>query len=339
MTWKIKYESGMRKNGPVCLLISAFLLGGALAAPAAAAQSYPVRPIRMIVPYPPGGSTDPTGRAFAAWLTEALGQQVVVDNRPGAGATIGHGLAAKATPDGYTILLGTSGGLATGPAINPKVPYDPVKDFTAIGLGVYTPFLLVVYPGLPATNLQDFIALSKKQPGGIIFASVGFGTPNHLGGELLKVMAGFKFVHVPYKGGGPATVDLIAGRAQALFGGIPYTGPHVKAGRLRAIAIGHPQRVSGWPDVPAIAETLPGFTNTTWFGLLGPAGMPKAVVNRINAEMKKAVANPNFTRQLVALGLEPASSTPAEFQKMIATELARWRKVIKDANITADSAQ
>ncbi|HSC95622.1 MAG TPA: tripartite tricarboxylate transporter substrate binding protein [Burkholderiales bacterium] len=316
-----------------------FLAAIWFAAPVMAQSKYPVRPIRMIVPYPPGGSTDPTGRAFAAWLTEALGQQVVVDNRPGAGATIGHGLAAKATPDGYTILLGTSGGLATGPAINPKVPYDPVKDFTAIGLGVYTPFLLVVYPALPAANLQDFIALSKKQPGGIIFASVGFGTPNHLGGELLKVMAGFKFVHVPYKGGGPATVDLIAGRAQALFGGIPYTGPHVKAGRLRAIAIGHPKRVSGWPDVPAIAETLPGFTNTTWFGLLGPAGMPKAVVNRINAEMKKAVENPDFTRQLVALGLEPASSTPAEFQNMIATELERWRKVIKEAGITAESAQ
>jgi tripartite-type tricarboxylate transporter receptor subunit TctC len=304
-----------------------------------AQSKYPVRPIRMIVPYPPGGSTDPTGRAFAAWLTDALGQQVVVDNRPGAGATIGHGLAAKATPDGYTILLGTSGGLATGPAISSKVPYDPVKDFSPIGLGVYTPFLLVVYPGLPAANLQDFIALSKKQPGGINFASVGFGTPNHLGAELLKVMTGFRFVHVPYKGGGPATVDLIAGRTQALFGGIPYTGPHVKAGRLRAIAIGHPKRVSGWPDVPAIAETLPGFTNTTWFGLLGPAGMPKAVVNRINAEMKKAVANPDFTRQLVALGLEPASSTPVEFQNMIRTELERWRKVIKEAGITAESAQ
>ena len=325
---------------PWLRLLVFFLSAIWFAAPVLAQQGkYPVRPIRMIVPYPPGGSTDPTGRAFAAWLTEALGQQVVVDNRPGAGATIGHGLAAKATPDGYTILLGTSGGLATGPAINPKVPYDPVKDFTPIGLGVYTPFLLVVYPGLPAANLQDFIALSKKQPGGIIFASVGFGTPNHLGGELLKVMAGFKFVHVPYKGGGPATVDLIAGRAQALFGGIPYTGPHVKAGRLRAIAIGHPKRVSGWPDVPAIAETLPGFTNTTWFGLLGPAGVPKAVVNRINAEMKKAVSNPDFTRQLVALGLEPASSTPAEFQNMIATELERWRKVIKEAGITAQSAQ
>jgi tripartite-type tricarboxylate transporter receptor subunit TctC len=302
-------------------------------------QAYPTRPIRLIVPYPPGGSTDPTGRAFAAWLTEALGQQVVVDNRPGAGSTIGHGLAAKATPDGYTLLLGTSGGLAVSPALGSKLPYDPVRDFAPIGLGVYTPFLLVVYPGLQAANLKEFIALSKAQSGGIVFASVGVGTPNHLGAELLKVMTGFRFVHVPYKGGGPAVVDVIAGRAQALFGGIPYTGPQVKAGRVRAIAIGHPKRMSTWPDVPAIAETLPGFSNTTWFGLLGPAGTPKAVVDRINAEMRRAVANPEFVKHLVAIGLEPASSTPAEFHDMIRTELKRWTQVIKEAGITAEAAQ
>jgi tripartite-type tricarboxylate transporter receptor subunit TctC len=317
-----------------CLLAALWL-----AAPVLAQDKYPSRPIRMIVPYPPGGSTDPTGRAFAAWLTEALGQQVVVDNRPGAGSTIGHGLGAKATPDGYTLLLGTSGGLAVSPALGSKLPYDPVRDFAPIGLGVYTPFLLVVHPGLPAANLKEFIALSKAQPEGVIFASVGVGTPNHLGGELLKVMTGFRFVHVPYKGGGPAVVDVIAGRAQALFGGIPYTGPQVKAGRVRAIAIGHPTRMSAWPDVPAIAETLPGFSNTTWFGLLGPAGTPKAVVDRINAEMKRAVSNPEFIKQLVALGLEPASSTPAEFHDMIVSELQRWSKVIKEAGITAEAAQ
>jgi len=322
------------------LRLFAFLMAALwIAAPVLAQDKYPSRPIRMIVPYPPGGSTDPTGRAFAAWLTEALGQQVVVDNRPGAGSTIGHGLGAKATPDGYTLLLGTSGGLAVSPALGSKLPYDPVRDFAPIGLGVYTPFLLVVYPGLPAANLKEFIALSKAQPGRINFASVGVGTPNHLGAELLKVMTGFQFVHVPYKGGGPAVVDVIAGRAQALFGGIPYTGPQVKAGRVRAIAIGHPTRMSMWPDVPAIAETLPGFSNTTWFGLLGPAGTPKAVVDRINAEMKRAVANPEFVKQLVAIGLEPASSTPAEFHDMIRAELKRWSKVIREAGITAEAAQ
>ena len=310
-----------------------------VATPAPAQDKYPSRPIRMIVPYPPGGSTDPTGRAFAAWLTEAWGQQVVVDNRPGAGSTIGHGIAAKATPDGYTILLGTSGGLAVSPALGTKVPYDAVKDFAPIGLGVYAPFLLVVHPGLPATNLKELIALSKSRPKSISFASVGFGTPNHLGGELLKVIAGFRFVHVPYKGGGPAVVDVIAGRADALFGGIPYTGPHVRAGRLRAVAIGHPKRMDSWPDVPAIAETFPGFSNTTWFGLLGPAGTPKTVVNRINAEMRKAVADPGFIKLVSAIGLVPASSSPAEFRDMIRTELARWKKVIKEAGISAETAQ
>jgi tripartite-type tricarboxylate transporter receptor subunit TctC len=305
----------------------------------AAAQSYPSRPIRMIVPYPPGGSTDPAGRAFAAWLSEALGQQVVVDNRPGAGSTIGHGLGARATPDGYTLLLGTSGGLATSPALGIKVPYDPVRDFAPIGLGVYAPFLLAVYPGLPAANLKEFIAHSKTQQTRINFASPGVGTPNHLGAELLKVMTGFQFVHVPYKGGGPAVVDLIAGRAQALFGGIPYTGPHVTAGRLRAIAIGHPLRLDSWPDVPAVAETLPGFTNTTWYGLLAPAGTPQTVINRINAEMKRAVANPQFVKHLAAIGLEPASSSPAEFHDMIRAELERWTRVIKQAGITAEGVQ
>jgi tripartite-type tricarboxylate transporter receptor subunit TctC len=320
------------------LLPFAFFLGCALA-DGAGAQPYPSRPIRMIVPYPPGGSTDPAGRAFAAWLSESLRQQVVVDNRPGAGSTIGHGLGARATPDGYTLLLGTSGGLATSPALGTKLSYDPVRDFAPIGLGVYTPFLLVVHPGLPAANLKEFIALSKAQPRLINFASPGVGTPNHLGAELLKMMAGFQFMHVPYKGGGPAVVDLIAGRAQALFGGISYTGPHVKSGRLRAIAIGHPVRVASWPDLPAVAETLPGFTNTTWFGLLAPAGTPQAVINRINAEMRKAVANAEFVKQLDALGLEPASSTPAEFHDMIRTELERWTRVIKQAGITVDSVQ
>ncbi len=330
---------------PSAIRHSPFAIGMALAAAltifsaASAAQGYPVRPIRMIVPYPPGGSTDPTGRAFAAWLSDALGQQVVVDNRPGAGATIGHGLGAKATPDGYTLLLGTSGGLAVAPALNAKLPYDPLRDFAPIGLGVYTPFLLVVHPGLPAADLKGFIALGQSQPARINFASPGTGTPNHLGAELLKVMTGFRFVHIPYKGGGPAIVDVIAGRAQALFGGIPYTGPHVKNGRVRAIAIGHPRRVSSWPDVPAVAETLPGFNNTTWFGLLAPAGTPKTVINRVSAEMNRALANADFVRQLAAMGLEPAGGTPAEFQAMIRSELARWTKVVKEAGISVETAQ
>ena len=320
----------------------AVLLGGWLVAfglAAYAQEKYPSRPIRMIVPYPPGGSTDPAGRAYAAWLSEALGQQVVVDNRPGAGATIGHGLGAKAAPDGYTLLFGTSGGLATSPALGTKLPYDPVRSFAPIGLGVYTPFILAIFPGLPAANLKEFIAYGKAPGNTVNFASPGVGTPNHLGAELLKSMTGFQFVHVPYKGGAPAVVDLVAGRAQAIFGGIAYTGPQVKAGRLRAIAIGHPVRLASWPDLPAVAEMLPGFTNTTWFGVLAPAGTPRPIIDRINAEMRKAVASPDFVRQLDAIGLEPASSSPEEFHAMIRSEIKRWSKVIKEAGITAESAQ
>jgi len=319
--------------------LAAVMAALSLSAPALAQDKYPSRPIRMIVPYPPGGSTDPAGRAFAAWLSEAFGQQVVVDNRPGAGATIGHGLGAKAPPDGYTILLGTSGGLATGPALSSKLPYDPVKDFAPIGIAVYAPFLLVIHPGIPAKNVKEFIAYGKTPGSSVNFASPGVGTPNHLGAELLKSMTGFQFVHVPYKGGGPAILDVMAGRAQALFGGIPYTGPHAKTGKVRAIGMGHPTRMPSWPDVPAVAETLPGFTNTTWYGLLAPAGTPKTVVDRINAEMRKAVKNPEFIKHLETIGLEPASSSPAEFHDMIRTELKRWTKVIREAGITAESAQ
>ncbi|HKA38351.1 MAG TPA: tripartite tricarboxylate transporter substrate binding protein [Burkholderiales bacterium] len=320
-------------------LVTALVAALWLIAPALAQEKYPSRPIRLIVPYPPGGSTDPAGRLFAAWLSDAFKQQVVVDNRPGAGATIGHGLGAKATPDGYTILLGTSGGLATAPALGSKISYDPVRDFAPIGLGVYAPFLLVVHPAVPAKSVKEFVAYGKAAGSSISFASPGVGTPNHLGAELLKSMTGFQFVHVPYKGGAPAILDVMAGRAQALFGGIPYTGPHAKTGKVRAIAIGHPARMATWPDVPAVAETLPGFTNTTWYGLLAPAGTPKAVVERINAEMRKAVANPEFVKQLDAIGLEPASSSAAEFQEMIRSELKRWSKVIKEAGITAETAQ
>jgi len=313
--------------------------GSGQAASTGSGQAYPVRPIRMIVPYPPGGSTDPTGRAFAAWLSEALGQQVVVDNRPGAGATIGHGLGAKATPDGYTLLLGTSAGLAVSPALGTKLPYDPVKDYAPIGLAVYAPFMLVVYPGVPAKDLKEFIALGRAPGSNINFASPGVGTPNHLGAELLKAMAGVQFVHVPYKGGGPAVVDLIAGRAQALFSGIPQVLAHVQAGRLRAIATGHPARLRAWPELVPVADTLPGFNNTSWYGLLAPAGTPKAIVNRLNGEMKKAVANVEFSERLTAIGLEAASSSPAEFHAMIRAELKRWTKVIREAGITAEAAQ
>jgi len=317
-----------------CRIVSVFLvLLGAAGAAHAAEAPYPNRPIRLIVPYPPGGSTDPTARAFGAWLAEKFGQAVVIDNRPGAGSTIGHALGAQATPDGYTLLLGTSGGLIVNPAFGTKLSYDPVKDFAPVGLAVYAPFLLVVHPSVPAKTVKELIDLAKAQPGKINFGSPGIGTPNHLGMELLKAMTGAEFTHVPYKGGGPATTDLVAGRIQAIFGSIPQWQPHLASGRVRAIGIGHPHRAKQLPDVPTVAELLPGFNNTTWYGIFGPRGTPVAVINKVNAELRAAVANPEFVKRVEGIGLEPASSTPKELGDKVKSELARWRKVIKDAGI------
>jgi len=305
----------------------------AVAVSAAAQQAWPNKPIRIIVPYPPSGSTDPTARAYGNWLSEKFGVPVVIDNRPGAGSTIGHALGAKAAPDGYTLLLGTSGGLVVSPASGAKVAYDPVKDFAPVGLGVYVPFLLVVPSSLPAKNMKEFIELAKAQPGKINYGSPGIGTPNHLGGELLKAITGADLTHVPYKGGGPATVDLIAGRIQALFGSPPQWQPHFATGKIRVLGVGHPTRLRSMPDVPAIAETLPGFNNTSWYGLFAPAGTPAPIIDKINAEMKKAVANAEFIKYIESIGLVPASSTPQELGDLVRSELARWTKLIHDAGI------
>lgn len=299
----------------------------------AAADDYPTRPIRLIVPYPPGGSTDPTGRALGQWLSEKFGQTVVVDNRGGAGSTIGHAIGAQASPDGYTLLLGTSGGLVVGPAYGTKIQYDPEKDFAPIGLAVDAPFVIAVHPSVAAKNIQELIALAKAQPRKINFGSPGAGTPNHLGMELLNALAGTTFVHVPYKGGGPALLDLMGGRIDALFGSPAYISPAVKSGKVRIIATGHPTRIRSMPNVPAIAEILPGFTNTTWYGLLAPAGTPQPIINKINAEMNVALKNAEFMKNLEALGLLPITSTPAELGNRIKSELSRWRKVIKDAGV------
>ena len=319
-------------------IVTAGLLLALTGVAVAAETNYPARPIRIIVPYPPGGSTDPTARILGQWFSEKFGQPVVIDNRPGAGATLGHALGAQASPDGYTLLLGTSGGLVTGPAFGTKVPYDPVKDLTSIGLACDVPFLLIVHPSVPAKSIREFIELGKSQPGKIVFASPGVGTPNHLGMELLNSMTKSQFLHVPYKGGGPAMVDLMSGRAQALFGGIPYAAPAVTSGKARVLAVGHPKRVKAYPDAPAIAEILPGFNNTTWYGILGPAGIPRPIVDKLNAEMKLALAQPEFRKQFDSLGLEPAYSTPQELHERIRSELARWTKVIKEAGIKEGGA-
>jgi tripartite-type tricarboxylate transporter receptor subunit TctC len=315
------------------------LSGIVLASFAQAQDRYPSKPIRLIVPYPPGGSVDFTAREVAQKLADAWQVQVVIDNRAGAGATLGHDLAAKATPDGYTLLLGTSAGLVVGPALGIKVPYDSLKDFTPVGLAVYAPFALTLNAAVPANSTREFIDLAKANPGKLNFASPGTGTPNHLGGELLKALAGIDIVHVPYKGGGPALTDLISGQTQMMFSGVPQILPHIKTGRLKAIAIGHPTRIRSLPDAPPVADVLPGFNNTSWYGLLAPAGTPTAIVSQINAAMNQALAVPEFGQRLLLQGVEVTTSTPAGMHEMIRSELARWRKVIKDAGISVESAR
>ena len=318
------------------LLCAGLALGATELRAAAPDIAYPTKPIRIIVPYPPGGSTDPTARAYGNWLSEKLGVSIVIDNRAGAGSTIGHALGASATPDGYTLLLGTSAGLVVSPALGTKVQYDAVRDFAPVGLCVYTPFLLVVHPSVPARTTAEFIELAKAQPGRINFGSPGTGTPNHLGIELLTALTGAKFTHVPYKGGGPVTVDLLAGRMQAVFGSVPQWQPHMATGKARPIAIGHPTRLAQLPDVPAVAETIPGFNNTSWYALFAPAGTSPAIVNKLNAEMKRAVANAEFSKSVEAMGLVPAASSPQELGALVKSELARWTRVIRDAGIRVD---
>lgn len=316
--------------------LSAILFACALSA-TVLAQPYPSRPVRFIVPYPPGGSTDYTAREIGQRLSELWGQQLVIDNRGGAGSLIGHALAATAAPDGYTLLLGTSTGLSIAPALGTKLPYDPQKDLAPIGLAVYAPYMLVVHASIPASSVKEFIDYAKKQPGKLNYASSGTGTPNHLGGELMDLLAGIRTVHVPYKGGGPAMTDLISGQLQYMLTAIPQALPHVKSGRLRALATGHPTRTRAAPELPPIAETLPGFNNTTWYGLLAPARTPREIVARVNSDLTKVLAHPELAQRMLTQGIEATSSTPEGLGEIIRSETVRWRKVIKGAGIVAEA--
>jgi tripartite-type tricarboxylate transporter receptor subunit TctC len=311
----------------------------ALPVPAFAQAPYPNRPIRFIVPYPPGGGTDFTAREIGQRITEALGQPVVIDNRPGAGATLGHGLAAKAVPDGYTILLGTTGGVVSGPALGVKISYDPLEGFAPIGFLVHVPYTLVTSGGLPAASVRELIDLARAAPGKLNFGSPGVGTPNHLGGVMLMILTGTSMVHVPYKGGGPLITDMIAGQMHVAFSSPPQALPHVRTGRLKMLGVGHPTRVNSLPDLPAIAETVPGFTNTGWWGVLAPAGTPKQIVQLLNAVVNKALALPEVGQKFLVHGVEVAPSTPEAFREFIRADQQRWSKVIREAKISAESIQ
>lgn len=306
---------------------------------AQAQAPYPAKPVRLIVPYPPGGTTDFVGREIAHKIGELIGQQMVVDNRPGAGSLIGVALGAKAAPDGYTITFGTSAGLAVNPALGVKMSFDPLRDFVPIGLIVYAPFLLVVHPALPVRNVKEFVALARAHPGKLNFASPGVGTPNHLGIELLSIVGGVKFVHVPYKGGSPAVTDLIAGQVQALFTSTPQVSAFLKTGRLKALAVGTQAPTPVVPGMPTIAQTFPGFDCNTWFGLLAPTGTAAAIVTRLNTELNRALGDATVAQRLLEQGLEAMPGTPAMLRERIVSETERWRKVIKAAGITPEAAQ
>ena len=288
------------------------------------------------MPYPPGAGTDFTARALGERITEALGQQVVIDSRPGAGATLGHGLVAKAPPDGYTLPLATTGGMVSGPALGLKTTYDPLKDFATLGLATFVPYSLVTFGGLPPNNMREFIAYAKTQPGKLNFGSSGTGTPNHVGGVLLMKMTGIDMLRVPYKGGGPMLTALIAGQMHVSFTSLSTVLPHVPTGRLKVLGVGFTRRIKSAPDVPTIAETVPGFNNTGWWGLAAPLGTPQVIVQKLNAVMKKGLQAPAVVRHFVGNRLESTTSTPAAFQKLIASELQMWRKLIKDANINVN---
>jgi tripartite-type tricarboxylate transporter receptor subunit TctC len=300
---------------------------------AAAAQAYPTRPIRLIVPYPAGGPTDFVGRTVAQRLSESLGQQVVVDNRAGAAAMIGHELAARATADGYTLLFATGGGMVIAPLVAPKPAYDATRDFAAISLLVISPQILVAHPSFPANNMKELIAAAKAKPGAYNFASVGTGSPNHLGSELIKVMAGVDIVHVPYKGTSPAITGLVAGETQFMFNSMPSVLGLVKAGKLKIIATGGSKRSPVIPDVPTAAETLPGFEVVTWYGIVGPAKLPRDIVAKLNREIVRIIALPDVQKRFMDQGLEPQSSTPEEFLAFMRREVEKWQKVAQRAGV------
>jgi tripartite-type tricarboxylate transporter receptor subunit TctC len=309
--------------------------GAEKAASTGSGQAYPTKPIRLIVAFEPGGSTDVIARLVGQKLSERIGQQVIVDNRGGAGGTIGTEIAARAPADGYTLTLGTTSTHVIAPAIFPNVKYDPVKDFVPITLVASTPYLLTVHPGVQAKSLKEFIALVKSQPGKLNYASAGSGTTTQLAMEMLKLAAGIDIVHVPFKGNGPAGTATIAGQVQALFGSMPAVLPHAKGGRLRPLAVGTSKRSSALPDVPTVAESgFPGFEVSLWLGFFAPRGTPAPVVSKLYDELVKIVKSPEMKEPFERNGADPVTTTSAELTKLMTVELDKYKKVIKAAKIT-----
>ncbi|MBO9642270.1 MAG: tripartite tricarboxylate transporter substrate binding protein [Pseudacidovorax sp.] len=320
------------------LMAATLAAGLALAAPLAAAQTaYPTKPIRLVVPFAPGGSADVVGRLIAEELRAGLGQPVVVDNRPGAGGNIAGDMVAKAPADGYTLLLAAAGPIAINPSLYGRMPYNPATDLAPVALLARDHQLMAVTPSVPARDVREFIAYAKANPGKVSFGSPGNGTPAHLGGELFNQMAGTQMVHVPYKGSAPAMNDLISGQITVMIDNMPALLPQVQAGRLRALGVASPARASGAPDIPTVAESgLPGFNVTAWKGLMAPAGTPKPIVAKLNEVAVAAVAKPEIRKRLVDLGAEPGGGSPEDFGALIAKDSRSWAALVKSTGARVD---
>jgi tripartite-type tricarboxylate transporter receptor subunit TctC len=334
----IEEEAMYRDVRGALVLLTAVIT--AIAAPftfAQGAANYPTKPVRLVVPFPAGGTTDILARAVAQKLSEAWGQQVIVDNRPGAGGNIGSDLVAKSKPDGYTLLMGTVGTHAINPSLYKNMPYDHVKDFVPVILVAGVPNVLVVNPSLPVHSVPELIAYAKANPGKLNFASSGNGTSIHLSGELFKAMTGVEMTHVPYKGSAPALTDLIGGQVQLMFDNLPSSLPFIKAGKLRALAVTSGARAAALPDRPTLAESgLPGFEASSWFGVLAPTGTPRDIVAKLNGAIAGWLASPEAKEKLLAQGAIAAGGTPEDFARHIGAETSKWAKVVKASGAHID---
>jgi tripartite-type tricarboxylate transporter receptor subunit TctC len=303
----------------------------------ALAQTFPARPPRLLVGFVPGGGVDQTARIAAAKLSETWGQQITVENRPGAGGTLAADAAARSAADGYTLVLCNVGSHGIGPVLYKKIPYDAQKDVTYIGLIGTTPNVFVVHPSVPANTVAEFIAYAKANPGKLSYGSSGVGTSTHLGVELLRSMTGIQIIHVPYKGGAQSSADLLGGQIQFLITNLPEQVGYIKAGRTRALGVSTAKRAPQFPDVPTIAEAgVPGYEVTVWYGLCGPGGMPRQLVERISADLVKAVSSPEIVKRYADAGVETAPNTPQQFTEFARAEQAKWARVVKDSGASAD---
>jgi len=319
------------------MLLAAIVSAVAFAQPATAAASYPDRPIHLVVPFAPGGATDIVARLLARYLPEELGQSIIVENKPGAGGNIGGAYAAKADPDGYTLVVAAAGPTVVNPSLYANMPYNPAKDLTPVTLIERDYNLMAINPKVPAKTLQEFIAYAKTKPGEINFGSPGNGSPAHLAGELLNQMAGIKMAHIPYKGSGPAVNDLIAGRISMMIDNMPALLPHVKAGTLRAIAVASEERAAAAPNVPTFAQAgLKDYVITAWKGLMAPAGTPPAIIDKLHDAMVKVLAKPEMRKKLIELGADPVGNTPEQFAAQIKSETAWWAKLVKSTGTRID---